>query len=221
MADWDWVSIAGIATAIGTLVLAIATFGATRSANRAARTAELALMENLRPLLVTSRLQDPSEKVLFGDGKWLVVEGGRAAVEVTEGAVYFLVGVRNVGHGIAILHGWNMLADAFGSRAAHADPADFRLQSRDLYIPPGDTGYWQGALRDPDAGIFSEVTRAVRERKPLSVDVLYGDQEGGQRMISRFTLLPREDEQGAVHWYSSASRHWNIDRPEPRVRDGE
>lgn len=221
MADWDWVTIAGIATALGTLVLAIATFGATRSANRAARTAELALLENLRPLLVTSRLQDAAEKVLFGDGKWLMVEGGRAAVEATDGAIYFLVGVRNVGHGLAVLHGWHMSADAFGTQRQHADLSEFRLQARDLYIPPGDTGYWQGALRDPDADIFTEVVRAIRERTSLQVDVLYGDEEGGQRIVSRFALLPREDDAGAVHWYSSASRHWNIDRPEPRRRDGD
>jgi hypothetical protein len=183
--DWDWVTIAGIATAVGTLVLAFATFGATRSANRAARVAELALLEGLRPLLVTSRLQDSAEKVLFGDGKWLVVEGGRAAVETADGAIYFLVGVRNVGQGIAVLHGW------------------------------------QGALRDPEADIFSDVRRAIREQKPITIDVMYGDQEGGQRTISRFTVIPREDEQHNLHWYASVSRHWNLDRPEPRAREGD
>ena len=24
------------------------------------------------------------------------------------------------------------------------------MQTRDMYIPPGDVGFWQGALRDPD-----------------------------------------------------------------------
>lgn len=219
MADWDWVTIAGIATALGTLVLALATFGATRSANRAARTAELALLENLRPLLVTSRLQDPAEKVLFGDGKWLMVEGGRAAVEVTDEAIYFLVGVRNVGQGIAVLHGWHMTVDTFGAGHPHAEPTEFRMQARDLYVPPGDTGYWQGALRDPGADVFRDVSRAIRDRAPITVDVMYGDHEGGQRIITRFALLPREDESGRLHWYTSAARHWNLDRPEPRRRD--
>ena len=36
----DWSTIASLATAGGTLVLAIATFGSTRSANRAARASE-------------------------------------------------------------------------------------------------------------------------------------------------------------------------------------
>ena len=32
----------------------------------------------------------------------------------------------------------------------HAPLKEFRLQSRDLYIPAGDIGMWQGALRNPD-----------------------------------------------------------------------
>jgi hypothetical protein len=51
----DWASIASLATAAGTLVLAVATFAAVRSANRAARVAEQSLLVNLRPLLVPSR----------------------------------------------------------------------------------------------------------------------------------------------------------------------
>ncbi len=47
----------------------------------------------------------------------------------------------------------------------------------------------------------------------MSIDVLYGDFEGGQRAISRFLLTPREDK-----WYASVGRHWNVDRPQPRER---
>jgi hypothetical protein len=216
---WDWVTIAGLATAVGTLVLALATFGATRSANRAARTAELALLEGLRPVLVSSRLQDPSEKVLFGDGRWVRVDGGRAAAEVTEQAIYFLVAVRNVGQGLAVLHGWNMTVGGLGpigTPQTHGDPATFRMQTRDLYVPPGDVGYWQGALRDPADPLFAEVARTIRERAPLTVDILYGDHEGGQRTISRFTLMPYQGESGDGSWLSSVSRHWNLDRPDPR-----
>ena len=63
----DWASIASLATAGGTLVLAVATFAAVRSANRAARAAEHSLLAGLRPLLVPSRLQDETQKVMFGD----------------------------------------------------------------------------------------------------------------------------------------------------------
>src|SRR5205823_4670976 len=76
VADVDWVTISSLATAGGTLVLAIATFASVRSANRAARTAERSLLEGLRPVLVTSRLQDPPEKIVFVDEHWVQVPGG-------------------------------------------------------------------------------------------------------------------------------------------------
>jgi plasmid stabilization system protein ParE len=59
----DWATISSFATAGGTLVLAIATFAAVKSANRAARTTERSLMEGLRPLLVPSRMGDPPAKI--------------------------------------------------------------------------------------------------------------------------------------------------------------
>jgi hypothetical protein len=54
----DWATISALATAGGTLVLALATFGSVRSANRAARLAERSLRAGLRPLLMPSRLED-------------------------------------------------------------------------------------------------------------------------------------------------------------------
>ena len=44
------------------------------------------------------------------------------------------------------------------------------------------------------------------------VDLLYGDHEGGQRMISRFVIRPLDDGQ----WLASVGRHWNLDRADPR-----
>ena len=59
----DWVTISALATAGGTLALAAATFGSVRSANRAARVAEESLLAGIRPLLVSSRVDDPSQKI--------------------------------------------------------------------------------------------------------------------------------------------------------------
>jgi hypothetical protein len=84
----DWASIASPATAAGTLVLAVATFAAVRSANRAARVAEQSLLIGLRPLIMPSRLRDPPQKVIFGDHKWFTVPGGCAAGAAEDGAVY-------------------------------------------------------------------------------------------------------------------------------------
>ena len=46
----------------------------------------------------------------------------------------------------------------------------------------------------------------------MMVDLLYGDQEGGQRVISRYGLIPRDD----GGWIVAAARHWNVDRTDPR-----
>ena len=81
----DWATLADLATALGTLVLAIATFSAIRSANRSARVAERALLAGLRPLLTASRREDPALKVNFGDNKWMLLPGGGAAAEVGGG----------------------------------------------------------------------------------------------------------------------------------------
>jgi hypothetical protein len=61
----DWATISSLATAGGTLILALATFASVRSANRSARIAEAALQEQRRPVLVPSRLDDPVQKIMF------------------------------------------------------------------------------------------------------------------------------------------------------------
>ena len=60
-------TISALATGVGTLILAIATFFATSSANRAARTAELAMQIDQRPLLMASKLSDERQKIMFAD----------------------------------------------------------------------------------------------------------------------------------------------------------
>jgi hypothetical protein len=67
--------IATVTTAAGTLVLAVATFSATRSANRASRIAERSLLATLRPVLMNAQLGDPMQKVGFADQHWTRVEG--------------------------------------------------------------------------------------------------------------------------------------------------
>lgn len=208
----DWVAISSLATAGGTLVLAGATFASVRSANRAARAAERSLLAGIRPLLVTSRQGDPEQKVGFMDAKWFAVPGGGAAAEATDEAVYFVVSLRNVGSGIGVLHGWHFYPVRRASGERHAPLDDFVRLSRDLYIAPGDVGFWQGAFRDPTAAAFAEAREAVEARRDVTVDILYGDHEGGQRVVTRCGLLPRPD----GSWMATTARHWNIDRADPR-----
>jgi hypothetical protein len=213
--DWTTTS-ASLATAAGTLVLGVATFASVRSANRAARTAERSLLEGLRPLVVTSRLQDPPEKIGFVDQHWVRVDGGHGTVEVTDTVIYLTIALRNVGRGMAVLHGWFPTRGATSNtRPDHAPVADFRRLTRDLYIPPGDLGFWQGALRDPGEPVFGELSEMAQAEEPITIELLYGDQEGGQRAISRFTLLPHEAD-GRKVWLATVSRHWHLDRAAPR-----
>jgi hypothetical protein len=209
----DWATISSLATAAGTLVLAVATFAAVRSANQSARTAEHSLLANLRPLFVPSQLQDGVQKVLYADGKWLRVPGGCAAVDVENGVIYLAASLRNVGTGIGIIHGWRFYPDR-DPRRPPPELHEFHPQTRDLYLPPGYIGFWQAAFRDQDDPQYAEACRVVTAKGEMTIDLLYGDFEGGQRVITTFGLMPRDD--GA--WLLSAGQYWNVDRPDPRVR---
>jgi hypothetical protein len=52
------------------------------------------------------------------------------------------------------------------------------------------TGFWQAALRDPQTATHQEITRAIETGGRITVDVLYGDHDGGQPAITRLVLLP-------------------------------
>ena len=80
----DWATIASFATAFGTLVLAVATFASVRSANRSARVAEEAFQVNLRPVLVTSRMDDPMQKIRWIDDHWARLDGSQGIVELDD-----------------------------------------------------------------------------------------------------------------------------------------
>lgn len=208
----DWATIASFATAAGTLVLAAATFSAVRSSSHAARIAEESLLTGVRPLLIPSLPADPEHKVLWSDLHSARVGGTRAVFEEDNGVVYLAIGLRNLGNGIALLHGWHPFPDRAFANEPHLEAEDFRRLTIDLYIPSGGTGYWEAAVRDPDDPVRPGLLGAMRERRPFTIDVLYGDQLGGQRTISRYTLLPA----GEDGWYAQVGRHWNVDRPDPR-----
>jgi hypothetical protein len=209
--DTDWVAVSSIVTAGATLVLASATFLSVRSANRAARAAERSLLAGLRPLLAPSRLDDAAQKVGFYDDRWFLVPGGGAIAEATDAAVYLAIAVRNVGSGIAVLHGWHFYPELEPGMNDHAHLDEFRRLTRDLYIAPGEVGFWQGAFRDAADNEFVTARRAIEQPRRVAVDVLYGDHELGQRSITRFAISPRDD-----RWIATVSRHWNVDRPDPR-----
>jgi hypothetical protein len=213
----SWATISSLATAGGTLVLAVATFASVRSANRSARIAEQALREQRQPVFVPSRLDDPAQKIMFVERHWVRAEGGRGVAEHVNGTVYLALSLRNVGAGIGVCQGWYVTAGLQRSGAApnHVDESEFRTQTRDLYIPAGDIGMWQGALRDPNDPVFVAVAEAIDSREPVSIELIYSDQVGDQRTITRFGLLPMHEDT----WIATSSRHWFLDRPGPRSEE--
>jgi hypothetical protein len=208
----DWATISSLATAGGTLALAAATFSAVRSSNRSARLAEQALQEQRRPVLTHARLDDPAQKVMFLEGHWIRAEGSQAVVDEESGVLYLALALRNVGAGIAVLQGWYPWPDLMHADVDHPPQEDFRRQVRDIYIAPGDVGMWQGALRDANDDVTRGIAAARAERRPFSLDLLYSDQVGGQRTISRFAVTPA----GEDRWLGNVGLHWNLDLAGPR-----
>jgi hypothetical protein len=122
--------------------------------------------------------------------------------------------VRNAGNGMAVVHGWifhpvRMLSND------HPDPGAFRRLTRDIYVPAASVGFWQGVMREPGTEEFIAAHRAITARETMTVDLLYGDHEGGQRIISRFAMLPTQ----AGGWLASVGRHWSIDGRDPREEE--
>ena len=212
----DWTTFAELGTAVGTLVLALATFASVRSGNRAARLSERSLREAIRPLLLPSRLQDEVQKIGFADDHWMHVPGGHGAADVTDEAVYLSISIRNIGPGLAVLNAWKLYPDRVHMGGERPELSGFHRLTRDLYIAPKDVGFWQGAYRDPSDAQFQEAAATIAAREPFTIDVLYADGEGGQRVVTRFSLIPAK--KVAEGWVAVVSRHWNLDREDPRER---
>jgi hypothetical protein len=209
----DWVVISSLATGGGTLALAATTYLSVKSANRAARVAELSLLAGLRPLLVASNESDETQRINFYDVHGIALPGARGAIEIVDDNVYIVISLRNIGSGIGVLHGGYVHPEFQRSRVDPPPLEEFALLSRDIYVPPAAVGFWQIAYRNDDDDRRA-ITDAV-ERGYLTIDVLYGDFEGGQRAITRFGIA-REDD-GA--WYMATVRHWQVDRDDIRPRD--
>jgi len=208
----DWVMISALTTGGGTLVLASATFASVRSANRASRVAERSLLAGLRPLLMPSRPDDPTLKVGFMDNHFVALPGGSATAEATESAIYLSMSVRNVGNGIAVMHGWRIEFSRELQGMTRPALEDFHRLTRDLYVAVGDVAFWQGTYRDQTEPEFSEVSARIAAHERLVLDILYGDHQGGQRVVTRYLLNPRADD----GWFTTVVRHWNVDEPDPR-----
>jgi hypothetical protein len=220
----EWATISSLATGAGTLVLAVATFAAVRSSNRSARISEEALQEQRSPIFTQSRLDDPVQKIMFVEGHWVRAAGGHGVAE-HDGAIYLAMSLRNVGAGIGVCQAWHVTPGQQSNVSApvHSPEDQFRFQTRDLYIPAGDIGMWQGALRDRNDATYQAVAEAIDNRDVITVELLYTDQVGAQRTISRFGLVPyevrEEDGNSRIEWFATINRHWYLDRAGPRSEE--
>jgi len=93
------VTISALATAGGTLVLALATFASVRSANAprgspSARYWSACVRSCCRRSSTTRR-----RRSAFVDDKWFLAGGGRGIAEADESAIYLAIPLRNVGSG--------------------------------------------------------------------------------------------------------------------------
>ena len=163
-------------------------------------------------MVVHARLDDPVQKVMFLDGHWIRAEGSQAVIDEESGVLYLGLALRNVGTGIAVLQGWYPWLDLVTADVDHPPAEDFRRQSRDIYIAPGEVGMWQGALRDANDDVIRGIAAARAERRPFTPDLLYSDQVGGQRTISRFGVTPV----GEDRWLGHVGLHWHLDSAGPR-----
>ncbi|WP_152626835.1 hypothetical protein [Streptacidiphilus carbonis] len=212
----DWATLSNLGTAAGTLVLAAATFSAVRSAERSARAAERSVQASLRPLLITSRAEAPKQKVLWQDGQYAHLPGSAGYITLENDVVYLAASIRNVGPGLAVIHGWRIGERPQFAEHEHPPVDDFHRQGRDLYIAPGDTGFWHAAVREPSDPDHATLLEQMKERDRVNIDLLYGDGEGGQRTISRFSFMAKRESEALDDWFCQVVRHWNVDRPDPR-----
>jgi hypothetical protein len=208
----DWATVASLATAGATLVLAGATFSAVRSSNRSARIAEQALMAGRRPLLQPSRLDDPPVKFQWRDDHWARLSGSEAHVVEEDDVIYLALALRNVGAGAAVIQGWYLRSEPATSADPFTPVDTFTRQGRDLYVGAGEVGFWQAALRDRGDAQYDVQSAAVQAPTTFAVDLLYSDLEGGQRAMTRFRFSPF----GEGRWMGSSVLHTNVDNVDPR-----
>ena len=129
----DWATVAELAAASGTLVLAVATFDSVRSSNRVRATGGALAARPVAPAAASLSPRRRARKVGFQDGHWTRVYGGHTNAEVGDNAIYLAIALRNAGDGPAVLNRWTLWPEALtGPDQQPPDVTAFRLLTRDL-----------------------------------------------------------------------------------------
>ena len=160
----DWVTISSLATAGGTLVLAVATFAAVRRQPLGADRRAVALQEQRRPLLAESRLDDrPEQKIMFVDQHWVHVDGGHAVAESVDGVVYLVMSLRNVGAGIGVCQGWAVRAGLQRTAVDHFPRTSSGPRRATCTSRPATWAYGRGRSATPTIPVTARSSRAIEE----------------------------------------------------------
>ena len=127
---------------------------------------------------------------MFVDEHWANVGGGYATAEDVDGVIYLGDEPAQCRRGDRVCQGWGVRVGLMARADDHLPEDELRPQTRDLYIPAGDVGLWQGAIRERS----DPITTRSRTRSPNTSrspsSCIYSDQVGAQRTMTRFTLVP-------------------------------
>ncbi len=145
------------------------------------------------------------------EGHWIKLKGGYGYATPTDDAIYFAISLRNVGQGLAVLDHWSFTTEQSVDNSP-GTKNNYRRLTKDLYVPAGDIGFWQGTIRDTTDPQFAEAATTIANRGLIIIHIQYADHEGGQRTVSRFALAGY----GKDEWLASVARHWRIDGINPR-----
>jgi hypothetical protein len=212
-------AVAGLATALGTALLAAATFVLARRTGEQSRTATAALEAQVRPLLidVAPGSDGDHEAPLYPNGergeKW---KRGYAVVTFDGGRGYVSVPLRNIGPGPAHILGARL-------EATHASGPPLELwMATKQFVPSGEVVRVSLLLGNDARHLQGAFVDAVRQRgSGLTLVVEYADVGGGQRTRSRLELARRIAEEG---WIVAGIEHYRCgdggDGPDPRVEPG-
>ncbi len=77
--------------------------------------------------------------------------------------------------------------------------------------PPATSECGREPFATPTTRVRAEVAEAIEAHEPLTLELLYSDQIGQQRTITRFSVMPTGET-----WLLSVTRHWYLDWDGPR-----
>jgi hypothetical protein len=166
----------------------------------------------IRPLLMSSRLTDTEQKIMWGDEHWARLSGSGAIAEVVDDNLYLAMSVRNSGSGVAVIHGWHLVLRELQQDTRTPSPTSSADSCETSASPATTSGSGRPRSANRDDPEYGALLEAVRGPRVFAIELLYSDHEGGQRAIGRFAVAPVKESV----WLCSVVRHWNLDRPDPR-----